>query len=233
DHDQALASRCIHGTRAVQSGIAMAGCRGIAWAVYQDGGDLRTLLYHPPARGCLGRRRPGTWRSNGHPAMVARPCSRCDRLRDFGDWVLFQRDGRERALVRSASRPTRPRRSHESFRPRTAAAMTSTTPNDAPRASSLLILLSIVIAIYIGTASRPALLDDADGCHALAAREILQRNDRTVLHVNGIRWIEKPPLHYWLVAGSYGLFGQSALRTRWPVAPAMGGLRVPVLHFRR
>jgi 4-amino-4-deoxy-L-arabinose transferase-like glycosyltransferase len=111
--------------------------------------------------------------------------------------------------------------------------MTSTTPNDAPRASSLLILFSIVIAIYIGTASRPALLDDADGCHALAAREILQRNDWTVLYVNGIRWIEKPPLHYWLVAGSYGLFGQSALATRLPLALAMVALVLLMYDFGR
>jgi 4-amino-4-deoxy-L-arabinose transferase-like glycosyltransferase len=111
--------------------------------------------------------------------------------------------------------------------------MMSTTPSDAPRVGSLLILLSIVIAIYVGTAAQPALLDDADGCHALAAREMLQRHDWTVLYVNGIRWIEKPPLHYWLVAGSYGLFGQSALATRLPVALAMVALVVLMYDFGR
>ncbi|PWT84264.1 MAG: hypothetical protein C5B57_05145 [Blastocatellia bacterium] len=111
--------------------------------------------------------------------------------------------------------------------------MTSITPTDAPRASSLLILLSIVIAIFVGTAAQPALLDDADGCHALAAREILQRHDWTVLYVNGIRWIEKPPLHYWLVAGSYGLFGQSALSTRLPIALAMVALVLLMYDFGR
>ena len=83
------------------------------------------------------------------------------------------------------------------------------------------------------TAARPALLDDADGCHALAAREILHRHDWTVLYVNGIRWIEKPPLHYWLVAGSYSLLGESALATRLPVALAMVGLVLLLYSFGR
>src|SRR5262249_42364715 len=76
-------------------------------------------------------------------------------------------------------------------------------------------------------------LDDADGCHALAAREILQRNDWTVLHVDGIRWLEKAPLHYWLVAASYRLFGEHAFTTRLPVAVAMMLLVLLVYDFGR
>src|SRR5438128_7762233 len=99
-------------------------------------------------------------------------------------------------------------------------------PSDGQRMQwrSVLILIVIALAIYVGSAARPALLDDADGCHALAAHEILQRHDWAVLYINGIRWLEKPPFHYWLVAASYALFGESAFATRLPVALAMVGL---------
>jgi 4-amino-4-deoxy-L-arabinose transferase-like glycosyltransferase len=110
-----------------------------------------------------------------------------------------------------------------------------TAPKPQPRArvGSVLILLAITLVIYVGSAGRPALLDDADGCHALAAREILQRQDWTVLHINGIRWLEKPPLHYWLVALSYLVLGESAFATRLPIALAMVGLVLLLYEFGR
>jgi 4-amino-4-deoxy-L-arabinose transferase-like glycosyltransferase len=53
---------------------------------------------------------------------------------------------------------------------------------------------------------RPPLLDDADSVHAEAAREMLQRHDYVTLYANGIRYLEKAPLLYWLMAGSMRLF---------------------------
>jgi 4-amino-4-deoxy-L-arabinose transferase-like glycosyltransferase len=107
------------------------------------------------------------------------------------------------------------------------------SPPDRPRPRSVIILLALTLAIYVGSAARPALLDDADGCHALAAREILQRHDWTVLYVDGIRWLEKPPLHYWLVAGAYALVGENAFATRLPVALAMVALVLLLYDFGR
>ncbi len=106
-------------------------------------------------------------------------------------------------------------------------------PQPRTRLGSVLLLLAITLAIYVGSAGRPALLDDADGCHALAAHEILQRQDWTVLHINGIRWLEKPPLHYWLVALSYLVVGESAFATRLPIALAMVGLVLLLYEFGR
>ena len=42
--------------------------------------------------------------------------------------------------------------------------------------------------------------------------------DYVTLHVNGVRYLEKAPLPYWLVAGSYHLFGISEFSTRLPMA---------------
>jgi 4-amino-4-deoxy-L-arabinose transferase-like glycosyltransferase len=101
------------------------------------------------------------------------------------------------------------------------------------RTTALLILLGLSLLIYVGNAARPALLDDADGGHAVASREILETGDWAVLRMNGVRWLEKAPLHYWLVAVSYRLFGENAFTTRLPLALAVAGLVVMVYVFGR
>ncbi|HEU5336152.1 MAG TPA: glycosyltransferase family 39 protein [Terriglobales bacterium] len=95
------------------------------------------------------------------------------------------------------------------------------TEQPAARASHrrALILLAMVFAlVYLGSAFSPPLLDDADSTHAEAAREMLERGDYVTLHVNGIRYLEKAPLPYWLVAGSYRLFGINEFAARLPIA---------------
>jgi len=101
------------------------------------------------------------------------------------------------------------------------------------RGAALFLLLAISLLIYVGTAARPALEDDADAGHAAVSQEMIRTGDWTVLHINGIRWLEKPPLHYWAVAVSYLLLGQSAFSTRLPLALAMAGLTVMVYIFGR
>src|SRR5256886_4293499 len=79
-------------------------------------------------------------------------------------------------------------------------------------------------AIYLAGMFTPALLDDADSVHAEAAREMVLRHDWVTLHVNGIRYLEKAPLMYWGVAGSYSLFGISDWSTRLPLMLGVLGL---------
>jgi 4-amino-4-deoxy-L-arabinose transferase-like glycosyltransferase len=102
-----------------------------------------------------------------------------------------------------------------------------------PRRSAVLLLAAIGVAIFIMTAARPPLLDDADSCHALASRAMLEHGDWAVLHINGIRWLEKPPFHYWLVAASYAVFGPNAFATRLPDALAAIGLMLMLYEFGR
>lgn len=73
-------------------------------------------------------------------------------------------------------------------------------------------------AVYFGALFSPALLDDADSTHAEAAREMFVSGDYVTLHVNGVRYLEKAPLPYWLVATSYHLFGVNEFATRLPMA---------------
>jgi 4-amino-4-deoxy-L-arabinose transferase-like glycosyltransferase len=76
----------------------------------------------------------------------------------------------------------------------------------------------VLAAVYFASMFSPGLLDDADSTHAEAAREMLVSGDYVTLHVNGIRYLEKPPLPYWLVVGSYSLFGVNEFATRLPMA---------------
>ena len=78
-------------------------------------------------------------------------------------------------------------------------------------------LAVVFLAVYVGSMFTPGLLDDADSTHAEAAREMVVTGDYVTLHINGVRYLEKPPLPYWLVAFSYELFGVSEFSTRLPM----------------
>ncbi len=101
------------------------------------------------------------------------------------------------------------------------------------RTAYLLVLLAVATCIFAGNAGYPALLDDADSGHAIAAREMLESGDWAVMHINGVRWLEKAPLHYWLVAASYSIFGQNEFAVRLPSALAMMGLALLLFAFGR
>ena len=87
--------------------------------------------------------------------------------------------------------------------------------------ASYALLLAVWAAVYCGSLFSPALLDDADSTHAEAAREMFVTGDYVTLHVNGVRYLEKAPLPYWLVATSYHLFGVNEFATRLPMALAV------------
>ncbi|HEV2498582.1 MAG TPA: glycosyltransferase family 39 protein, partial [Terriglobia bacterium] len=101
------------------------------------------------------------------------------------------------------------------------------------RRVSILILLALSITIYVGTSGWPPLLDSSDAGHAEAAREMLQSHNWVILHIDGIRYLEKPSLHYWLVAASYEVFGVSAFSTRLPLAIFVVALVLMVYFFGR
>ncbi len=73
------------------------------------------------------------------------------------------------------------------------------------------------LAVYVGAMFTPGLLDDADSTHAEAAREMVVTGDYVTLHVNGVRYLEKAPLPYWLVAFSYKILGVNEFSTRLPM----------------
>jgi 4-amino-4-deoxy-L-arabinose transferase-like glycosyltransferase len=86
------------------------------------------------------------------------------------------------------------------------------------RAASYWALAVVFTAVYFGSLFSPALLDDADSTHAEAAREMFVSGDYVTLHVNGVRYLEKAPLPYWLVAFCYHIFGVNEFASRLPMA---------------
>ena len=78
----------------------------------------------------------------------------------------------------------------------------------------VLILLGLWLVIFAAALSTPPLLDDADATHAQAAQAMLSTGDWVTLHVDGIRYLEKPPLPYWITALSLRLFAPHAPHVR-------------------
>ena len=78
-------------------------------------------------------------------------------------------------------------------------------------------LAAVFLAVYVGSMFTPGLLDDADSTHAEAAREMVVTGDYVTLHINGVRYLEKPPLPYWLVAICYKVLGVNEFSTRLPM----------------
>ena len=86
-------------------------------------------------------------------------------------------------------------------------------------------LLTLTAAVYVGSAGIPALLDDADSLFAEVAREMNVRHDWITPYTNSIRFLEKPPVFYWLMATSYGVFGSAtAFTARLPTALSVTAL---------
>lgn len=94
-------------------------------------------------------------------------------------------------------------------------------------------LAAVFLAVYVGSMFTPGLLDDADSTHAEAAREMFVGGDYVTLHINGVRYLEKPPLPYWLVAFSYKVFGVNEFSTRLPMVLSVMLLGVLALCWGR
>jgi 4-amino-4-deoxy-L-arabinose transferase-like glycosyltransferase len=83
-------------------------------------------------------------------------------------------------------------------------------------------LITLVWAILqIGGLFSPGLLDDVDSVYLEIAREMLHRHDYVTPTIDGIRFFDKPPLMYWLAAGSMRLLGEYDWAARLPLALAV------------
>ena len=95
------------------------------------------------------------------------------------------------------------------------------------RAWTLLTL--VFLAVHFVALFSPSLLDDADATHAQAAQHILTSGNWVTLYVDGIRYLEKPPLPYWMVAIDYRIFGQNVFATHLPMS--LGVLACAILAW--
>lgn len=85
------------------------------------------------------------------------------------------------------------------------------------------ILLLVFGAVQFASLFTPPLLDDVDASHAQAAQHMAQTGNLVTLYINGVRYLEKPPLPYWLDAGLYKIFGENVFATHLVNALAILG----------
>ena len=97
---------------------------------------------------------------------------------------------------------------------------TSFAGGPQPR-NTAIILFGLWFVLFVGALFSPPILDDADGTHANAARAILTTGDWITLRVDGVRYLEKAPLPYWLAAISFKVFGFNTFAAHLPQALAV------------
>ena len=88
-----------------------------------------------------------------------------------------------------------------------------------------LAVLAAASAIYLGCiVSPPSLMDDVDAVQAQIARNMLHSGDWVTARLDGIPYLEKAPLIYWLIAIFYRAFGVLDWVARLPLALSAVGL---------
>ncbi|HZD30306.1 MAG TPA: glycosyltransferase family 39 protein [Candidatus Angelobacter sp.] len=82
-----------------------------------------------------------------------------------------------------------------------------------------LAVMLVAAAVYLACAvSPPSLQDDVDAVQAQIARNMLSSGDWVTARLDGVIYLEKAPLIYWLMAISYKVFGVHDWAARIPVA---------------
>jgi len=101
------------------------------------------------------------------------------------------------------------------------------TPGTFPSKLVAVALLVLTIACLFVGFWRWDLWAPDEPRYAEVAREALEDGHWLVPHLGGTSYAEKPPLYFWLVAGSYALFGINAFAVRLvPVLSASGTILV-------
>src|SRR5437867_11475690 len=82
-----------------------------------------------------------------------------------------------------------------------------------------LTVLLVAGAIYLGCiVSPPSLMDDVDAVQAQSARNMLASGDWVTARLDGVAYLEKAPLVYWIIAIFYKIFGVYDWAARIPIA---------------
>src|SRR5229473_1004850 len=82
-----------------------------------------------------------------------------------------------------------------------------------------LIVILFAAAVFLGCiVSPPNLMDDVDAVQAQIARNMLDSGDWVTARLNGVPYLEKSPLKYWMMAVSYVVFGVHDWAARIPMA---------------
>jgi 4-amino-4-deoxy-L-arabinose transferase-like glycosyltransferase len=95
-------------------------------------------------------------------------------------------------------------------------------------------LAALLALIWLSSLSARPLFNPDEGRYAEIPREMAAGGDWVIPHLNGLAYIEKPPLQYWATALSYRVFGPSEFAARlYTALTALGTLALVALAARR
>ncbi|NYF54046.1 ArnT family glycosyltransferase [Tunturiibacter gelidoferens] len=87
-------------------------------------------------------------------------------------------------------------------------------------------------AVYLGCIlSPPSLMDDVDAVQAQIAHNMISSGDWVTARLDGVAYLEKPPLIYWMIAVAYKVFGVHDWAARIPIALSAIALCVTTAAF--
>src|SRR5437868_10254659 len=85
------------------------------------------------------------------------------------------------------------------------------------RRYDLIVVLFASLIFLTSLISPPFLMDDVDAVQAQIARNMLHSGDWVTAQLDGIKYLEKSPLKYWLIASCFKLFGEHDWVARIPI----------------
>jgi len=96
-------------------------------------------------------------------------------------------------------------------------------PGWLERASKLpaFLVLAWIAGLYLYADLGRYTLDDVDGLYTHVARQMIERRDWVTPYADGVRFLDKPPLMFWLMAISYRALGLTEFAPRVPFVLAV------------
>jgi 4-amino-4-deoxy-L-arabinose transferase-like glycosyltransferase len=86
------------------------------------------------------------------------------------------------------------------------------------RRNGLIVVVFAASIFLVSIISPPALMDDMDSTQAQIARTMLDSGNWVTARLDGVAYLEKAPLKYWLIAICYEIFGVHDWAARIPLA---------------
>ena len=86
------------------------------------------------------------------------------------------------------------------------------------RICELIVVLFASLVFILSIISPPSLMDDVDAVQAQISRNMMTSGDWVTAHLDGVAYLEKSPLVYWMMALSFKLFGVHDWAARLPIA---------------
>ena len=99
-------------------------------------------------------------------------------------------------------------------------AAVQTRPAPARSYKHALVLIIAAFTYLMCVFSPPHLMDDVDAAEAIQAKNMLLSGDWVTMRLNGVAYLDKAPLKYWLTASLYRIFGIHDWVARLPTAIA-------------